>query len=171
MKRELFFLLAVAGVLAFATAAGATDGNAGRTAFASIVHEYEAVRLVLLNDKTDGIAEHAEAIRATAAALAEDFTSERAGVAAGDADGVEALLADVVEAAGQLAGADDIAVAREAFFLLSKRMVRYREMVSGERPVVVYCPMAKKSWLQPAGEIGNPYHGQSMPRCGKVVSE
>jgi hypothetical protein len=32
--------------------------------------------------------------------------------------------------------------------------------------------MHKKSWLQPAGdEIGNPYAGQSMPKCGEVVSK
>lgn len=91
--------------------------------------------------------------------------------AAEDADGLKALLPDVVEAAGKLAGAGDIAAAREAFFLLSKRLARYREMVGGERPAVAYCPMVKKSWLQPLGEIGNPYHGQSMPRCGEIVSE
>ncbi len=168
MKKGFFLLLTVAAV---AFAAGAADETAGRTAFASIVDDYEAVRLALLNDKTDGIAEHAEAIRATAAALVGNFSAERAGVAAENAGGVKALLPDVVEAAGRLAGAGDIAAARKAFFLLSKRLARYREMVRGERPAVAYCPMVKKSWLQPLGEIGNPYHGQSMPRCGKIVSE
>jgi len=170
IKKGFFFLLTVVAAVAV-VAAGATDETAGRTAFAAIVDDYEAVRQALLNDKTDGIAEHAEAIRRAAAALAEDFSVERAGVSAEDADGVKALLPDVVEAAGRLAGAGDIAAAREAFFLLSKRLARYREMVSGERPAVAYCPMVKKSWLQPLVEIGNPYHGQSMPRCGEIVSE
>jgi hypothetical protein len=31
--------------------------------------------------------------------------------------------------------------------------------------------MAQQVWLQPKGEIGNPYYGQSMARCGEVVSE
>jgi hypothetical protein len=31
--------------------------------------------------------------------------------------------------------------------------------------------MAQKVWLQPKGEIGNPYYGQSMARCGEFVSE
>ena len=52
-------------------------------------------------------------------------------------------------------------------------MVQYRAQVEGdELPVVMYCSMAKKSWLQLAGgEIGNPYYGQSMARCGEAVGQ
>jgi hypothetical protein len=50
--------------------------------------------------------------------------------------------------------------------------VQYRAKVSGDDlPVVMYCPMVKRSWLQPAGEVGNPYHGQKMANCGYVVGE
>ena len=49
-------------------------------------------------------------------------------------------------------------------------MVRYRQLVPDPQPVVVFCSMAQKVWLQPKGEIGNPYYGSSMLRCGKVVS-
>jgi hypothetical protein len=31
--------------------------------------------------------------------------------------------------------------------------------------------MAQKAWIQPKGEIGNPYLGQEMPKCGDVVKE
>jgi len=78
---------------------------------------------------------------------------------------------DEVIAALRRAGAHDLAATRTAFGELSKPMVRYREMVSGDRPMVVYCPMAKKPWLQPKGEIGNPYFGQSMATCGTIVSK
>ena len=36
-------------------------------------------------------------------------------------------------------------------------------------PAGAYCPMHKRSWLQPDGEIGNPYGG--MPRCGEIVAK
>ena len=41
----------------------------------------------------------------------------------------------------------------------------------GKSTVVAWCSMSKKSWLQPAGEIGNPYYGKEMPRCGEVVGK
>jgi hypothetical protein len=34
---------------------------------------------------------------------------------------------------------------------------------------VVFCSMAKGSWLQKRGEVRNPYYGSSMLTCGEVV--
>ena len=60
--------------------------------------------------------------------------------------------------------------ARSAFYALSMPMVQWREgLAEGSRPSVAYCPMHKKSWLQPGSKIGNPYGG--MPGCGKIVSK
>ena len=36
---------------------------------------------------------------------------------------------------------------------------------------VVFCPMAKANWLQPAGPIANPYMGSEMRSCGEVQSQ
>ena len=80
------------------------------------------------------------------------------------------LLPEVERAADRLAKARSLDAAREAFGELSRPMVRYREMATGERPLVVYCPMAKKPWLQESEEIANPYFGSKMPRCGQIVS-
>ncbi len=44
-------------------------------------------------------------------------------------------------------------------------------MAGIEGTTVVFCPMAKKAWIQPEGEIGNPYLGQEMPTCGEVVPD
>ena len=41
-------------------------------------------------------------------------------------------------------------------------------LIEGDRPVVAYCPMEKKAWLQPYEPIGNPY-APYMLRCGEVV--
>ena len=46
--------------------------------------------------------------------------------------------------------------------------VRTDDPAPRDRPVVVYCPMEKKAWLQPDEAIGNPYV-PSMLRCGEVV--
>ena len=64
-----------------------------------------------------------------------------------------------------------LASARDAFYALTKPLVRYRFGVSGKRPMVVYCPMTKRSWLQPKGDVANPYHGQAMGACGEIVEE
>ena len=69
----------------------------------------------------------------------------------------------------QLAGS--LEESREAFGELSQALVKYRQEIVGPKPVVAYCSMARKVWLQPKGEIGNPYYGQSMATCGEIVSE
>ena len=44
-------------------------------------------------------------------------------------------------------------------------------LVKNPAPAVAFCSMTQKVWLQPSGEIGNPYYGQSMARCGEFVSQ
>ena len=59
--------------------------------------------------------------------------------------------------------------ARSAFGNLSEAMIAYRA-ASGEKPMpqVVYCSMAKRSWLQPPGAIANPYYADAAMRgCGE----
>ena len=121
-----------------------------------LIEPYEGIRQALLHDTFDGVAEKAVKIR--------DVAKEHAGD--------DALLAKISDAAGQLAEASGLDDAREAFYEISKLMVQYRSKAGADDlPVVVYCSMAKKSWLQPEGEIGNPYYGQSMARCGEVVEK
>ncbi len=50
--------------------------------------------------------------------------------------------------------------------------MQYRSKLSGDDlPLVLYCPMVKKSWLQLAEKVGNPYEGKSMESCGNVVGQ
>lgn len=158
--------LLLAGALGVAGAGAAT----GTTAFDTIADHYEAIRSALLNDSTDGVQGHAQAIERQVEALTAQFDAGKASVSADEAGECEQLLPEILAAARSLAATKEIVTARAAFGELSKPMVRYREMVKGQRPMVVFCPMAKKSWLQPEGEIGNPYFGQKMARCGEVVS-
>jgi len=170
MRKTMIVLFAIA-VAAWAHADGGHRSRGQETAFGGVFEHYEAVRQALLHDHMDGVADHARHIRKAAEHLGEKFTANQAGVDSSKAAECRALLPDVEAAAKELEKADRLEAARGAFYALSKPLARWREMARGERPVVVYCAMAKKSWLQPEGEIGNPYYGQSMARCGEVVSK
>jgi hypothetical protein len=139
--------------------------------FDALIGHYEPIRRALLNDTTDGVAGHASAIAKIASEAGKKFSPHAAGV--NDADGDECidLLGAVAKHAAALAKAKDLGAARAAFWALSGPMIRYREMAGDEGPAVVYCSMEKKKWLQPEGEIGNPYTGQKMARCGQIVSK
>ena len=161
-------------VLATIVAAPATardQAGSGETAFDAIVARYEAIYRALASDTVDGVAENALAIQTAAETAAKDFSAQKAGVATAEADACRSLLPEVARAAAKLAAAKDLGAAREAFGELSRPMVRWREMATGERPKVAYCPMAKKPWLQDSEEIANPYYGSKMLRCGSIVSK
>lgn len=122
---------------------------------------YEAIRQSLIADSVEGVAQHAKELAAGAAQLADQAGS----------DDERALMREIADASKALAAATGLEPTRDAFYAVSKPLVRYRELAEGDKPIVVYCSMAKKSWLQPAGPIGNPYYGSSMLRCGSVVSQ
>jgi len=165
MKRIVFTLMFAA--LAVAPVAVADDGST--TAFAGIAEHYEAIRQALMKDGTDAVTDHARSIRDLVSALRRDFSPEAAGVSAADSDRVRPLLPEVEQRAADLAVASGLKDVRTAFAELTKPLVRWQSMVAGNRPVVVYCPMEKKSWLQPDEPVGNPY-APEMLRCGEVVS-
>ena len=156
-------------LLPLAAAARADDQTAD-SAFAGMMQHYEAVRLALLADGMSGVSEHGHEIHGIVERLGVDWTPERAGVGPDKADEARALLSDLSAAAVELAETRDLDGAREALYSLSKPLVRYRMLATGDLPAVAYCPMAKKSWLQPGEEIGNPYYGQEMPGCGEIVT-
>lgn len=166
IRTSPFVLLLLASVLV-APASFAADGES--TAFDQVAKHYESVRLALTNDTTDGISEHGMRIAAIFEQLSSDWSPSVAGVRADMAEDVRSLLPELTEAAAALAAATSLDAARDAFYDLSKPLVRWRKAAGGDRPVVAYCPMAKRSWLQPEGELGNPYYGQSMLSCGEVV--
>jgi len=65
---------------------------------------------------------------------------------------------------------DSIKKTRDGLGLVSKDLRSFVEMFPGEADAyIVYCDMAKKSWLQDTPEVLNPYYGASMERCGRVV--
>ena len=156
-------------ILALAACLAAPALASDATSFETVMESYEPVRIALLADSMNDVNRHGAAIEAELQSLQAAFSAERAGVAAASAQPVQDGLDEMIAAAGALAAAGSLQAARDAFYELSKPLVRWRQGVpESERPAVAYCPMHKRSWLQPDGEIGNPYGG--MPRCGEIVA-
>ncbi len=173
-KTLLTFLILALTAVVFPALANNARSTSTATAFADVLERYEIVRLALTNDTTDGVSENSKAIEAILHGLSTDWSPAAAGVRPDKARDVQSLLPELSQAAAALTRATSLEAARDAFYDLSKPLVRWRkatiETTAPEGwPTVAYCPMAKRSWLQPAGEIGNPYHGQSMLRCGATV--
>lgn len=183
MKKQLLLVLAALALVlagpALATTAGAQshhghdpDHDHEMGTFDTVLHHYEMVRARLADDSLEGVGDHARALTENLRPLQQEFDARAAGVEPDATAQAKTLLREIHAAAETLATADGLDATRDAFYELSKPLVRYRELMKGDdKPHVVYCSMAKKSWLQPTEEIGNPYHGSSMKRCGAVVSQ
>ena len=80
-----------------------------------------------------------------------------------------AKLSTLATHAIELSVANDTKTARAAFGVVSADLIRFRNEIGGDKPVVLYCSMEKKSWLQPeAKPVTNPYVDPSMRGCGEV---
>lgn len=165
MKAVLFTVTLAAVVALAAPATAATP-----TGFAAVMPHYAAIHAALAGDSIKDVANHAKAIELAVGVLAAEFDATKAGVEKDQAGECRQLLPEISKAAAKLAAATNLKTARSAFGELSRPMVRWREMATGNKPLVVYCPMAKKPWLQESDQIANPYFGSKMLKCGKIVS-
>jgi hypothetical protein len=77
---------------------------------------------------------------------------------------------DLANEAEAVAKSKDLDKARAAFAALSESMIALQAKTEGARPAVYSCPMIRKSWLQPKGQVGNPYD-TAMALCGTLKSE
>jgi len=110
--------------------------------------KYESVRLALVDDDPSGAAKRAKELAASARASGQDLVASKA---------------------SDVASAGDLETSRRAFAELSDAMIAYRSKSNEKpKPVVVYCSMAKQSWLQPKRDISNPYLDASMQTCGEI---
>jgi alanine racemase len=108
---------------------------------------YESARQALMT-------QNVPKIQSAAATLAKDARAVKQNAVAAKAEA--------------LAKATSFPAAKSAFGALSDEMIRYRSAVNAKDPIVVYCSMEKKSWLQPKGAVVNPYVDASMRGCGDV---
>lgn len=115
-----------------------------------VLAEYAKIHASLANEETTGIAEAAAELRRLAAQR-------------------DPLPADVTTGAEQLGAATDVASAREAFKTLSAPMVEWARKEKPSGVAVLYCPVARASWLQTDEWPRNPYLGGEHRSCGEVV--
>jgi hypothetical protein len=162
MRHALVFVF----VLAIACVSGTAEVE--DSAFDGIFEHYEAIRQALIEDSTEEVAKHAAEIAEITSDLRWDFTPSRAGVDSQSARTLEDLLPQIEERAAAVASAVSLEETRDRMAELTKPLVRWHELIQGSKPVVAYCPMVKKAWLQPDEPIGNPY-APYMLRCGEVV--
>ena len=102
--------------------------------------------------------------------LKEDLAAAQKHAAALAIAAKTAKNATVTEFAQSVAKSRDLPSARRSFAALSDEMIKVRNATKGARPAVYFCPMVKKSWLQPKGQVGNPYD-KAMEVCGEIKSE
>ena len=157
------------GLLVLPGLMGAAETDS--TQYTEMSGHYEAIRLALLSDSVDAVMVHATALGEKVSNMRQNITADQAGVAAYDLEACTAALGDIEASTMKLAESPDLEAAREEFFVLTKPMAKYRKLTGDRNTVVAYCPMAQKAWIQPEGDIGNPYMGQKMPKCGEVVGE
>lgn len=154
----------IAGVLALLSLGAPAWAEKPEAAFQQMFREYERIRLELTNDSLEGIAERASAIAATA------LDAEEAAKKSPHYSPCCTAPAEIAKAADSLAAAATLVEAREAFFALSRPLIRFAEPLAPEGVVTVSCAMLDKRWLQAKGRIGNPYGGKAMAECGKVIA-
>jgi len=143
-----------------------------RPVYEQVLTHYESMRQALLHDTLEGVERRAGSMREAVLYLKENFSAERAGIKPENAGDLKGILLPINTLCRLVEASGDIEEVRKTFSQLSDLLIRWRGWSTmRNRPVIAYCPMDQKSWLQPAGEIGNPYAGQKMPRCGKVVTE
>lgn len=113
--------------------------------------KYDAVRMALVNEDASSAAKRAKELADLAQASDQELVASKAAA---------------------VASAGTLEATRHAFAELSDAMITYRGTSKEEpKPVVVYCSMARHSWLQPKGPISNPYLGPGMKTCGEIKND
>ena len=123
----------------------------------ALLTSYYSIKDALVSGNAAAASSNAEAFIKTAAGLNEKTLP------------VENKNALVKEAT-RLSATKDIKQQRELFASFSNDMAAFVKVAKLPEPVYQqYCPMKKASWLSSSKAIKNPYFGNAMLTCGKVV--
>lgn len=78
---------------------------------------------------------------------------------------------ELLKYAGEIAESKDLKTQRRNFADLSVSMVALAKSskLSTDPIYQMYCPMKKTNWLSSSATVKNPYFGNAMLTCGKVV--
>ena len=131
---------------------------------APVLAQYVQIQKALAGDTTKGVTRAAKRI----AALAPKLDAES--VQGKHAAHYKKMPTKIKAAATKLGKATEIEKQRAAFKELSRPMAMWATMSKPPGVNVVFCSMARGSWLQREKTISNPYYGAKMLRCGEVVA-
>ena len=134
-------------------------------AMGALMTPYLTIHKVLVSDSIKGVQPQAKKI----AKLAKKLNPKT--VTGQHKPHYATLPKKIKEAAEKLAKAKALASARDAFKALSRPLVMWATMSKAKRIHVLYCDMAKGSWLQRDRTVRNPYYGTKMLKCGAVLSD
>ncbi len=144
---------------------------------AAVTQPWSAATVAYLELKEALVATDLPSAQRAAAKLAAGISGADM-AAMGTAHDTWMTTAPSVGAAAQaVAGAASIEAAREAFSALTPPLVAgIRELGDGGQELFVqHCPMAFDNagadWVSSEREVRNPYYGDAMLTCGKVVEE
>lgn len=164
MKRAIEALSLVLIFLMFSSGSARAGTSTFDKAMQPIVKQYLKIHKALADDTTKGVAGAAKKItRLTAKVDVKTVKGEHAGH-------YKDLPKKIKTAAIALSKIKGLKEQREAFKPLSRPLVMWATMSKPDGINVVFCSMAKGSWLQTDKVIANPYYGSQMLRCGEVVS-
>ena len=164
MIRSLAFAFSLLAVVPLGAAAPA-PGRCPACSFSAVQQPYDAVRLALTADRFPTA--RSEAAKLRSAAQAETAWAK---TATGRGPELAQPWANVARAAARIERAASITDARKAFGEASQGMRSALAISERDDFLVVFCPMVRLHWLQPKGEIRNPF-GSRMPNCGQVVKK
>jgi len=128
-----------------------------------ILNHYLRIESALSADSLNGVREKAEAIAKQAGEL------DAGSVSGEHAAHYKKVPAKLKKSAQALSKAQSLEGARESFKQLSKPMAMWVTMSKPKNIDVLYCSMAKGSWVQKRGKVSNPYYGPKMLECGEIV--
>jgi uncharacterized protein YfiM (DUF2279 family) len=163
MKRIMLSLGGAALVAVLAASPARADTASFDKAMQPVLTQYLTIHKALSGDTVKGVAKAAKKL----ASLTKALKPKR--VTGKHAKHYATLPAKLKAAAQKVAKAKGIKAQREAYKALSRPMALWATMSKPAGVNVVFCSMAKGSWLQRTKAIRNPYYGAKMLTCGQVI--
>jgi len=160
MKLQYLFMLIISFTSVSPAFAGAEKFD---TQMKKVVEPYLKIQVLLASDSTKGISDLAKKIADASKTLdTKEVTGEHAAH-------FMKIPSELNKAAEEVSKAKDLESARFHFKKISQTMAMWAGMSKPQNLNVMYCPMAKASWLQTGKKVHNPYYGQKMLSCGEMV--
>jgi len=166
MRDSTVRLTGVLVLLGLVLGASAAAARSFDEAMQPVIGAYLEIHAALAADSTEGVKAAAKRILAAVPGLrsADRGTGE-------EAQQLKEVPAQVEEGARAVLEASGLDAVRDAFRRLSAPIAAWAILRKPEGLLVAFCPMARGTWVQPRGEIENPYFGPRMLHCGHVVGQ